>query len=243
MKPQQSFLSRIMSTLENIWGNKGGPAQPLKVVSPKTSDQMAEDQRLLERQNYIRKGATFPEMSPREMAISGDVPQPTPTPVPITSTPEPTAAPGIENVISYLASNIPASSQQTPEQYYPALNDPAFMQGISEADKLRQGLASLLLLQSFNESTLGRANNGGNYFGTLPGGESSGQSSSFNSPSEALNYQLSPAVLGGGANQNMNILDENTPLTPSRVTRLYDSYNPNSPYLNDLLKVLFSQGR
>lgn len=81
MKPQQSFLSRIMSTLNNIWGNTMGKPEPLKVISPKTPDQMAEDQRLLERQNYIRKGATFPEMSPRENAISAEIPQPTPTPI------------------------------------------------------------------------------------------------------------------------------------------------------------------
>jgi len=36
MKPVQSFISRIMSTLQNIWGNKQGEAKPLQVSAQPT---------------------------------------------------------------------------------------------------------------------------------------------------------------------------------------------------------------
>jgi len=152
-------------------------------------------------------------------------------------TPQPTAAPGIDNAMEFIKSQMPQSSTQTPEQYYPALQDPQFMQGIQDADQKRQGMSGLALLQAFFESTLGRASNGNNIFGALPPG-----GKTFNSPAESLDYQMSPAVLGGGANPNMNILKENTPLTEEAITKLYDSYNPNSPYLQTLLSALFPNG-
>lgn len=180
-------------------------------------------------------------MSPKPPKIISPLPpepQATPTPAPQAPSPEPTAAPGIGSAMTYIQDQMPPSSTQTPQEYYPALGDQGFMQGITEADKLRQGLGALLLLQAFNESTLGRAGNGNNVFGALPPG-----GISFNSPRESLDYQLSPNVLGGGANPNMNILSERTPLTPSAVEKLYSSYNPEGVYLQQILATLFGQGR
>ena len=229
------FLSKIRTRLSNLFEKIAAPGMAVGAsIYDATHPEPLP----------VTKNPTPPQENiPQEAPVPSPTVAPSATPtVTPTPSPEPTAAPGIENVMAYLQSQMPQSNGQTPQEYYPALGNEDFMQGINEADKLRQGLASLLLLQSFNESTLGRANNQGNYFGTLPGGEGSGRASSFSSPSDALNYQLGPEVLGGGANPNMNILGENTPLTPSRVTSLYDSYNPNSPYLEELLKVLFPQG-
>lgn len=155
-------------------------------------------------------------------------PKPTPTPTPIQQAPE--IAPAME----FAQNQMPPSSPQTPEQYYPLLNDNNFVQGTVEADKLRQGLGTLLLLQAFFESTLGRSGN--NAFGVLPPG-----GKSFETPRDALDYQLGPKVMGGGANPNMNILGEQAPLTEPDVRQFYESYNPGSSYLEQMLSVMFPQ--
>lgn len=138
---------------------------------------------------------------------------------------------GIDVAMNFIKSQTPQG--QSPEQYYPALGDKQFMLKVMDADKIRQGVANLLLSQGFLESTLGRASN--NIFGTKP----NGQVSQFNSPADSLDYQLSPNVLGGGANPNMNILNEadKSPLTFDRILQLYKSYDPPGAYVNTLRKI------
>lgn len=158
--------------------------------------------------------------------------QPVVSPLPEPTQPPPVKAiPGGTDVaMNYITSKTPPGT--TPIQAFPVLGDQQFMQGISEADKLRQGLANLLLLQAFFESTMGR--NTPNIFGVKP----QGQSQKFATPSEALQYQLGPHVLGGGANPAMNILGTNQPLTLDDIINLYTSYNPQGAYKDQLLSIL-----
>ena len=155
---------------------------------------------------------------------------PTPTPTPAPSRPIPA---GTDLAMNYIRSKTPNAPEDLGE-YYPALKDPKFVQGVTDADKVRQGLSNLLLLQGFQESTLGRGSS--NIFGVKPGGNVS----SFDSPAAALEYQLSKSVLGGGGNPNMNILNEEdmSPLTTDRVKRLYESYDPPGAYIDSLLAIL-----
>jgi hypothetical protein len=145
---------------------------------------------------------------------------------------------GTDLAMSYLKQQ---AGGKEPTQYYKAFKDPNFIPKIQAAEKLRSGLGNLLLLQAFHESTLGNANNNNNIFGALPGGEGSGKAAQFQNPSDAVDYQLSPNVLGGGANPNMNVLNESTPLTLGRVKKLYKSYNPEGDYINTLLQILAGQ--
>ena len=268
-----SFLSKIRTTLENLWGGNPQSTQatlsPVNVAKqlPADATSQPESAQLVPQQGQplpvdpqidqsrqaavdglVAQGITDPKtiltlLNGQSGKNKGDftllevqqrlAQQPSETP-----NPQPTAAPGIDNAMQFIQGQMPPSSNQTPQEYYPALQDEGFMGGIMDADKLRQGMAGLLLLQGFFESTLGRAGNGNNIFGALPPG-----GASFQTPVESLNYQTSPAVLGGGANPNMNILAQEAPLTPQDVTGLYDSYNPNSQYLEQLLQALFPQGR
>lgn len=141
---------------------------------------------------------------------------------------------GTDLAMKYLQSQTP--NGEDPKKYFKALQDPDFMSKLQQADKIKPGAANLLLLQGFNESTLG--NKSSNIFGALPGGEGSGQGAQFSSPSDALNYQLGPNVLGGGGNPNMNIMGDKNPLTLGRVQQLYKSYNPEGSYVNQLLTTL-----
>lgn len=160
-------------------------------------------------------------------------PTPTPTPLPSpTPTPMPGQIPSGTNLaLDYYRDKTP--NGQTLEQAFPILGDVAFMQQVSEADQLRSGLANLLLLQAFFESTGGR--NTSNLFGVKPGGEA-GQA--FPDYASALEYQLGPNVYGGGANPNMNILSSQMPLTVNDVTNLYSSYDPEGAYLDTLISIL-----
>jgi len=209
MKPQQSFMSRIKSTLQNIWGNVTNPSEPLKVVSP------------------IAEGV---------QSISGQSTQPTPSPTP---TPY-SQAPELSSSMGLATNSMPQSSAQTPEQYYPStIGNPQFMQAILEADRKRPGLGNLLIGLAMMESTLGRGSS--NIFGVLPVGEGAGNNPSFPSPVDALNYQLSPSVLGGGANSNMNILNGSGPLQQNDVQSLMNSYNPSNSYTPIIMDLLFPQ--
>ena len=167
-------------------------------------------------------------ISPVSAQMSSPIPSPIPSPLP-QSVPG-----GIDLAMQYYLSRLPNGMSQT--DAFPILADSEFMQKITEADKLRQGLANFLLMQAFFESTGGRLTP--NTFGVKPQGESR----KFNTPSEALDYQLGPRVLGGGANPNMNILNNNTPLTLEDVKKLYSSYNPEGVYLDQLLEVLGGGG-
>lgn len=172
-----------------------------------------------------------PTPTPPKREMLSPVPQGQPAPTP-TPTPIPGQIPGGTDLAMNYITGLTPNGMST-ESAYPALADQQFMQGITEADQLRQGLANLLLLQAFFESTGGR--NSTNVFGVKPNNQAG---SSFGSPREALDYQLSENVLGGGANPNMNILNTDQPLTLDDITNLYQSYNPESYYLDDLLKIL-----
>ena len=160
------------------------------------------------------------------------IPEPTPTPY--------SQAPELSSSIGLATNSMPPSSTQTPEQYYPStIGNPQFMQAILEADRKRPGLGNLLIGLAMMESTLG--NRSRNTFGVLPGGEGAGNNPSFPSSVDALNYQLSPSVLGGGANSNMNILNESGPLQPTEVQSLMNSYNPSNSYTPTIMDLLFPQ--
>ncbi len=140
---------------------------------------------------------------------------------------------GINLAMNYLRKQ---AGGQDPMQYYKALQDPNFLPKIQAAESQKPGMGNVLLMQGFHESTLG--NNGTNTFGALPGGEGSGQQASFATPSDALDYQLSKNMLSGGANKNMDIMDDKNPLTFGRLRQLYKSYNPEGAYIQDLINTL-----
>jgi hypothetical protein len=140
---------------------------------------------------------------------------------------------GIGLAMNYLKQQ---AGGQDPTQYYKAFQDPDFLTKVQAADQKKPGMGNLLLLQAFNESTLGNA--GSNLFGDLPGGEGSGQQAPTLSPSAAVDYQTGPNVLSGGANKNMNVMGDKSPLTLGRVKQLYQSYNPEGAYLPSMLKTL-----
>jgi hypothetical protein len=169
--------------------------------------------------------------------------QATPTPTPASAlqqavlaakdAPLPT---GVDKALAYIKSLTPKSVQNLAD-YYPALRDPGFMQSILQADQQKPGIGNVLLLQAFHESTLGRANNGNNIFGALPGGEGNA-GAQFATPEDAFQYQVGPHMLGGGANPNMDVMDESGPLTSQRLVQLYKSYNPEGAYIQQILNAL-----
>jgi hypothetical protein len=151
------------------------------------------------------------------------------------TTPAPTVPPGTDLAMQVIQSEMPKGSRV--EEYYPAFQDPGFMAKIQAADKIKPGLANLLLLQAFHESTLGRGGNA--IFGAKPGGEAA----NFTSPSAAVDYQLGPSMLGGGGNpKNMDLVHDQSPLTADRVRQLYSSYDPQGAYLPMLLQELRGGG-
>ncbi|MCR4279273.1 MAG: hypothetical protein NUV78_00870 [Candidatus Zambryskibacteria bacterium] len=151
---------------------------------------------------------------------------------------------GTGKALGYYQSKIPNGMAMN--SAFPITADTNFMGRVGESDKLRPGLANLLLMQAFFEATGGRnpTTNKPNYnlYGAKPGGNRVAQFGDYGS---ALDYQLSDKVLGGGARpDNMNILREDKrgkPLTEKEVRKLYESYNPNSPYIDDLLKALLGE--
>jgi hypothetical protein len=148
---------------------------------------------------------------------------------------------GTGKALGYYQSKIPNGMSMSTA--FPITADKSFMKRVESADQQRPGLANLLLMQAFHEATGGRnpVTNQPNYnlYGAKPGGS---RVARFNDYNSALDYQLSGRVLGGGARpDNMNILRKDKigkPLTEKEIRKLYDSYNPNSPYIDDLLKVL-----
>lgn len=246
MKPNLSFLSRVRTTLENLWGGAQQKVDPLKVSKQPRNPAPEQTEPQYQYSNhdpqyFDMKKQMFEQGQGQVMGAQAPTATPTPMPQQAPPVPNPTLPPGNDLAMEFIQNQMPQSQRGNPQAYFPALGDQNFMQGLSEADKKRQGLQNLLLLMSFFESTLGRGGN--NYFGTLPGGEGSGVSSSFDSPSESLNYQLSPAVLGGGANPNMNILNTDRPISKSDIETLYQSYDPNQAYLAQMLSALFPEGR
>lgn len=188
--------------------------------------------------NLYKKAVTGPGFSGRYYGGAKPNPSPTPTsalqqavaavkdgPVPV----------GIAKAMAYVQSFVPKGVD--PKDYYPALRDPGFIQSILQADQQKPGIGNVLILQAFHESTLGRANNGNNIFGALPGGEGNA-GAQFASPAEAVKYQIGPHMLGGGANPNMNVMGESGPLTRARLIQLYKSYNPSGDYIKQLLDAL-----
>ncbi len=217
--PSFDFLSKLRGRMERLFGDVTSgirnSVKPLEVADPRGP-------------GYVSGLPNDPPTNP--MPTSTSTPTPTVTPTP-TSIPMPSQLPsGTGTAMDYITSKTPPGMSL--EQAFPALSNEDFMTAIAEADRQRQGLSNLLLLQGFFESTLGR--NTPNIFGVKPGGESQG----FASPMDALEYQLSPSVLGGGANPNMDILSSQEPLTRDDIINLYRSYDPPGLYLNNLLSAL-----
>ena len=253
-----NFIEKIKQTMGSLFGALGrfvGGEDTKNEVKPLRVSPTPEPTLNPQQEELIRRGMTqeeyfgsgldrvrpvnpniFPTSTPASMpplqgqVLGAEAPTVTPNPYP-------TIAPGSDLAMNFVNSQIKPTGTPTGE-YYPVAGDEEFMQGVSEADKLRQGLTNLLLLQAFFESTMGRTSK--NIFGTLPGGEGSGVNPQFSTPSQALEYQLGPNVLGGGANPNMNILGESTPIDRGDVETLYKSYNPSGDYLQNLLKILFA---
>lgn len=120
--------------------------------------------------------------------------------------------------------------------YFPILDDEILKYLYEATMKQRPGVEYLLPIQAMHESTGGRATRGvnNNLFGTLQQGEGSAPIP-YESFTQSIDSQLGPNVLGGGANPNMNILNTQEPLTEEEIIRLYESYNPKSSYLKDLI--------
>lgn len=152
---------------------------------------------------------------------------------PVVVPPPPKIIPsGTDSAFNYIRQN--TFPQDTAlEDYYPVLRDQNFMTDLKSQDQKRPGASNLLLMQAFLESTLGKNSSG--LFGAKPGGKTA----HFASPSGALDYQVGPNMLGGGANPNMNIFNEgdNSPLTFDRLQRLYQSYDPPGAYWPKLTKA------
>jgi hypothetical protein len=219
--PNFTFLSRLKANMQNLF-SQGRDA--MTEIPENVKKAFASLQPMVrpvpDERNMISNVPTYTPSPTQAVA-------PSPTPIP-----NPTLPAGTQTAMDFINSQIRPTGTPAGE-YYPAFGDEEFMQGVSEADKLRPGLSNLLLLQAFFESTGGRATP--NTFGVKPGDKSK----HFESPAAALEYQLGPNMLGGGAvPENTNILDEKTPLTKNDVIQLYESYNPNSVYLQKLLEIL-----
>lgn len=116
--------------------------------------------------------------------------------------------------------------------YYPILGQENLLRQ-KEQQFNRPGLADLLALISLYESTGGRASP--NIFGVQPRGEG-GLGKYFGSIPEAIDYQLSPAVLGGGVGGNLNLLGGQGEITPEEIKGIYGSYDPHGAYIDRLLE-------
>lgn len=122
--------------------------------------------------------------------------------------------------------------------YFPILQEPVLKHMYDSTISQRPGTEYLLPAQALYESTGGRATGGSrNLFGTLPQGEG-GAPSQFQSFTDSIDYQLSPNVLGGGVNDSLNILKGEGAISEEELRRIYESYNPNSPYIDDLIQMI-----
>lgn len=211
------YLTSIQNTLSKLFKTNEVDSTPLKVSPQPVAPIPDQDLAASQRASYEARGGLSP--------MGGNIP-------PVSSSPSPVSDP-TEAAMNYLTQKLPPG--QTMEQAYPATESNDFMQAINEADKLRPGLGNLLLLQAFFESNLGRTTP--NIFGVKPQGESQ----YFEDPNAALQYQLSPNVLGGGVNDSLNILNKQDSLQEEEIRNMYNSYNPNSTYIDELLRVLFPQ--
>lgn len=123
------------------------------------------------------------------------------------------------------------------QDYFPILQEELLKYMYDTTADKRPGTEYLLPLQALFESTGGRATKGTrNLFGTLPQGEG-GAPSQFGSFKESIDYQLGPSVLGGGVGGKLNILQGEGPITEDEIVKMYESYNPNSPYRDQMLEM------
>lgn len=120
-------------------------------------------------------------------------------------------------------------ARKNPESYFPILKEYPYLKK-KEKQYNRPGLANMLALQSLFESTGGRAGN--NAFGVKPPG-----GKSFANLKDAIDYQTSSRVLGGGHGNKLDILDKKGQIQPDEIKKIYDSYNPNSPYVDKLISA------
>lgn len=119
-------------------------------------------------------------------------------------------------------------NRQDIDNYYPILQNYDYLQE-KENRYNRPGLSELLALQSFYESTGGRT---GNPFGAKP----NGNNANFPNIKSAIDYQTSPNVLGGGVNNNLNILNKSGVITPEEIEKLYTSYDPPGAYVDNIVE-------
>ena len=161
----------------------------------------------------------------KSLVKSVSKPKPTPTPAPNLM---------LSNIDKYLSSSMPASQRaNTPlSQYYPAYSKVADLAQKTEDKYQRPGFKTLALHTGFNESTLGRSSNTtpNNIFGFKPPGGSKGYASvedafqSYVDHLRGLKGGLYPILKGKGK------------ITKEEVKKLYQNYNPEGAYLQDLLK-------
>lgn len=218
----QRTMRSVPETLNTFFENVRSIGRGRDLISPIPREQILSPASVMRDTQRRQADQTVQAMQ----AARSEPPEALPTP-----TPQPGELPGgTDLAMDYYKQRLPRG--QTMQQAFPVTADQNFMSRVAEADKLRKGLANLLLLQAFFESTAGRLTP--NIFGAKPGG----QSERFKTPVEALEYQLSDKMLGGGANPNMNILQEQRPLTIQDVENLYQVYNPQGDYLSDLVSIL-----
>ncbi len=237
--PQKPIISPLAggSSLQNMVqsgasnrGNSGAANAIAMIRRAQPNNKLSDSQITSLYSKYGNK--ILQNIAPQKTAsVVAPTPTSTPTPTPIPNFQIPA---GTDQAMKYIQANTPSGVD--PTSYYPALADKNFMDKLAQADKQKPGIANALLMTAFHESTLGR--NGNNIFGVLPGGETSGRNASFNSPADALDYQLGPNVLGGGANKNMAVMTEPGPLTSDRLQQLYQSYNPEGAYINPVIQAL-----
>jgi hypothetical protein len=174
--------------------------------------------------DVLSKGKDYRDQKVREMQQQ---PAPEVTP-PVT----PTRQPNVRGVRDLYKSQLGTSNQESTnlDEYYPLLAESDYIQGL-EPTKKRPGLYELLYLMGLQESTGGRATP--NAFGVKPGGDRAGQ---FSNVREAIDYQLSPNVFGGGVGDSLNILDSEGPITEQEIEEMIYHYNPELAYKTWLLE-------
>ena len=185
------------------------------------------------REGVDRAGATAQEGVNR---LTGGAPKKIPLRSPLADRPVQPAKPSVDNsgrlrevFQNKLGPKDPGRADLN--AYYPILaNEPLLRQ--REQELQRPGLADLLALISFYESTGGRASP--NIFGVQPGGEQ-GLGAYFGSIPESVDYQLGPNVLGGGVGGSLNLLGRQGEVTPEEVAGIYPSYDPHGAYIDKLL--------
>lgn len=204
----EDIINRIQQTVGKF--REGASEAVSQFTQPKMKSPIPENQ-MIDSPNYVP-----PVRQQAQAPLSGTEGYPSPEDI-------------AQRVRDFYASKAPKGVNI--DEYYPV--GPELDEIVARGEQARPGAGALLALQSFFESTGGR--NTPNLFGVKPKGQSG--KGKFNSTDEAVDYQMGKDVLAGGANPNMNILNEGTtePLTAERIRQLYSSYDPPGAYLDSML--------